>query len=382
MNLLITCPQWLSSVLTSELKRLGMKPYDTFPHGTYVQTDMRGMMLANLRLRSASKVFLLVNESTISNLDELFDETKAIERGHGIKETDTIRVTVTSSHPQLISPKTMQSVAHAAIVQWANCRSDFTEENVKEIYIQCTPSHCRRYINTSGDSLHKRGYRTQTSDAPLSETLAAWLILQSGWKSHIPLRDPCCGSGTICIEAALIARNIAPWLQRSFAFQSFPIYRADLREDIIADANNKQYHKTYAIHGSDIDPTVIAIAQANAQRAGVADCIHFEISPLEKGGRVHQTQEVLLHQTESLTPFNKGGLGGLFLITNPPYGQRIGQDANLEELYTTLLSFYEQWAKGAYITTYRHDIPDSLRSHLKTRQVMNGGMECTMYFVH
>ena len=361
MNLLITCPQWLSSVLTSELKRLGMKPYDTFPHGTYVETDMRGMMEANLRLRSASKVFLLVNEATVTNMDDIFAESKAIDRSPGITADDHIRIVATSTHAGIISPKAMQSVAHAAIVQWAGCRGDFRDdEHTKEIYINCGPDSCRRYINTSGDSLHKRGYRTQTSDAPLQETLAAWLILQSGWKSHIPLRDPCCGSGTICIEAALIARNIAPGLTRSFIFQSFPIYKPDLRESIITDAKSKQYNKTYHIHGSDIDPTIIPIAVANATRAWVADCIDFDIQDIKDGEVTHP----------------------LYIITNPPYGQRIGSHDDLASLYDTLLSYYTQWAKGWYITSYRHDIPASLRPQIKTRQVMNGGMECTMYFVH
>ena len=376
MNLLITCPQWLSSVLTSELKRLGMKPYDTFPHGTYVETDMRGMMEANLRLRSASKVFLLVNEATVTNMDDIFAESKAIDRSPGITADDHIRIVATSTHAGIISPKAMQSVAHAAIVQWAGCRGDFRDdEHTKEIYINCGPDSCRRYINTSGDSLHKRGYRTQTSDAPLQETLAAWLILQSWRKSHIPLRDPCCGSGTICIEAALIARNIAPGLTRSFTFQSFPIYRADLRESIITDAKSKQYNKTYHIHGSDIDPNIIPIAIVNATRAGVVDCIDFDVSSLTREG-----WGGFATKAESLPVM--GRQEGLYIITNPPYGQRIGWSDDLASLYDTLLSYYTQWAKGWYITSYRHDIPASLRPQIKTRQVMNGGMECTMYFVH
>lgn len=144
-----------------------------------------------------------------------------------------------------------------------------------EIFILVVADEVHILINTSGPALHKRGYRSQTGEAPIKESLAAAMVLLSGWKYSTPLYDPMCGSGTILIEAAMIARNIAPGLKREYDYLQFPWYPAELHKEVVADAKTKVFDQSYQIFGSDIDPEMIAIAKENARHADVSDTITF-----------------------------------------------------------------------------------------------------------
>lgn len=185
---------------------------------------------------------------------------------------------------------------------------DYWKENEHshpiEVFLLLVNDELRVLINTSGDALHKRGYRSQAGEAPLKESLAAALVLFSGWRFRTPLYDPLCGSGTLLIEAAMIARNIAPGLQREFDYLYFPWYELSCHEKAIKEARVMIYDKSYQIFGSDEDPQMIEIACQNASRAGVLDTISF---------RQADMREV------SYMP-------GSHMITNPPYGKRLSSE--------------------------------------------------------
>ena len=161
---------------------------------------------------------------------------------------------------------------------------DYWKENEHshpiEVFFLLVSDELRILINTSGDALHKRGYRTEAGEAPLKESLASALVLFSGWKFRSPLYDPMCGSGTLLIEAAMIARNIAPGLKREFDYLYFPWYDLPNHEIAIKEARSKMYDKSYQIYGSDRDIRMIDIACKNASRAGVLDTIQFSESDM------------------------------------------------------------------------------------------------------
>lgn len=232
-------------------------------------------------------------------------------------------------------------------------------------YDRCTIS-----LDTSGALLHRRGYRQELARAPLRETLAAALIIASGWTGDAPLVDPFCGSGTIPIEAALIARRIAPGLAhppdapRRYAFQEWPGYDPELWDDIVARARNEIRPAAPTILGADRDRGAIAAATANAQRAGVLDDIEFANHPLS-----------------ALEP--PPGTG--WLVTNPPYGVRIGERAPLRDLYATLGKIARERLPGWRIALLSADprlesqLQIPLEHHLTTR---NGGIRVRIAVGH
>lgn len=171
--------------------------------------------------------------------------------------------------------------------------------------------------------MHQRGYRSQTGEAPLKENLAAALVVLSNWKYGSPFWDPFCGSGTLGIEAALLARNIAPGLSRNFAFQSWKIYDSKIFENVVADAKKKQYtQKKYQILCSDMDEKIVELAKINAEKAGVADTITFSQHDI--------TSPLLPYDLEPLT-----------IVCNPPYGKRLTSD-DFTNIYTHLISHIQQ----------------------------------------
>ncbi|MDP9200653.1 MAG: hypothetical protein M3P26_01800, partial [Gemmatimonadota bacterium] len=174
--------------------------------------------------------------------------------------------------------------------------------------------------DSSGELLHRRGYRQEIGKAPLRETLAAAMVLASGWRRGEPLLDPMCGSGTIPIEAALIARGVAPGLQRKFQFMNWPTFDERRWNDILENARGSATHSTERIRGSDRDAGAIEAAGRNAERAGVADTIQFRIEAIS--GSIAELEDVA------------NGVG--WILTNPPYGIRIGESEDLRNLYARL----------------------------------------------
>jgi putative N6-adenine-specific DNA methylase len=187
--------------------------------------------------------------------------------------------------------------------------------------------------DSSGELLHRRGYRKEIAKAPLRETLAAAMILASGWRKSEPLLDPMCGSGTIPIEAALLARGIAPGLQRKFQFMNWPTFDESLWNERLEKARSSITHSTEVIRGSDRDAGAIHAAGRNAERAGVADTIEFSTQAVS--GSIAQLEDV--------------AKGTGWILTNPPYGVRMGESDDLRNLYARLgteLRTKQGWRAG------------------------------------
>lgn len=237
MKLLISCPSGLGSLLASELKRLNFQPFETFARGTRVETDLAGLYTINIRSRLANKVYIQVASFQANNFDQLFEGVKKSDYGQRTNNSN-LSLKVTTHGSLLSAPRAIQSVAHKALLDSIASFSR-SESWTEELLLILENNQASLLLNSSGPSLHNRGYRTKAGLAPLKENLAAAMILLSSWKFKSPLIDPFCGSGTIPIEALLIAKNIAPGLQRSFAFEKFRRYDPHLFAEIKAQAQSK-----------------------------------------------------------------------------------------------------------------------------------------------
>jgi putative N6-adenine-specific DNA methylase len=229
------------------------------------------------------------------------------------------------------------------------------------IIVRIVNDHCTVSIDSSGELLHRRGYRLETAKAPLRETLAAGLVLLTGWQPEYPLLDPFCGSGTIPIEAAMIARNIAPGRNRRFGFMSWPVFDKKKYGVILDHARANEVDTPVSIQGSDRDAGAIRIAQANVERAGVANSILFEC-------KAFSAVEI---QAE------RG-----WLVSNPPYGLRVSPTTDLRNLYTRLGDILRGELAG-----WRYGILCSdpiLAGHMRVKpsrtvDLVNGGLGVKFY---
>ena len=361
MRLLITCPFGFVSTLNQELKYLRFSPVDSFDTGTYVETDMLGMMTINLQSRIASKVYIQVNEPTFCDtFDNLFLLTQAIDRTQRLPASEFLSITAHSFQSTLMSEKSLQSIVHKAILSqvmavWSSLKNPTSEPY--EIMVQLINNKTTLFLNSSGEWLHKRGYRLDQWAASLKENVAAGLILMSGRRRQQLLRDPCCGSGTICIEAAMIARNIAPGLLRSFAFQWFTSYDEVQFTSLITQIKAKSYpDKQFAIFWSDNDPEMLEKSSANAQRAWVADTITFFEHDL-----FHQLPEQLQHQTDKQT----------VIVTNPPYGKRLAPEW-LKDIYRSLVNLSKDPTTHFTCITSYPEFSHLLTTRRPRKEVKNG----------
>lgn len=311
--LLITCPHWLTSVLNNELKKLWYSSQDSFETWTFVDAGLTDAYNINLRSRIANKVFLRLNTPNIcTDFDDLYDQAHTLDRAQYIWIWQGISVKVHIRQSNNDSAKSSQAIVQKAILTKLTGSKDKDrhidiDRHTHTIFVVINKNICSFYINTSWQSLHQRWYRWEAGKAPLKENIAAALVQLAGWNFKKPLMDPCCGSGTICIEAAMIARNIAPWLQRYFAFEKFPCFESDVFKKLREEAKTKIYKGDYTIMWSDIDEDVLALAQENADHVWVWDTIVFKYGDLTKD----KDRETPL-STQDLT-----------VITNPPYGKRL-----------------------------------------------------------
>lgn len=361
MKYLVTCPFGLSSILNSEIKRLWYKTCDTFVRWTYVEWDIDAMYQLNLRSRIANKVYLQLHKGRVTDFDQLFNVVNDINWTDYISIQRPIKVSVNVNNSKLNSTRTIQSIAQKAIIKklvWED-RLTFDQESESiEVLVNFDNDTCSVYVNTSGKSLHNRWYRLETGDAPIKENVAAGMVLLSSWRFKEPISDPFCGSGTILIEAAMIARNIAPWLDRYFAFELFPNLDRLKLEDYIKQAESKIYNDSkYSIYGYDIDDRVLTKARANADRAWVADTIEFV-------NRDFDMQSDLEWR----------------LVTNPPYGKRLMPD-DLDNIYSNLAKKFSDNPnlKWWVITMYREFENMVSRKDWNKKILYNGAEECDFW---
>ena len=354
MQLLITCPYGLWSLLAHELKKLWFNPENTFQTWTFINTDMHGMMKINYWSRIANKVFIQLCKDEARTFDQLFDLIKNSSYSQYLSNTH-IELKVQTKSSQLSSVRSIQSVAHKALLESIKNFGD-EASRITELLLTLENNSATLYLNTSGTALHQRGYRKQTGDAPLKENFAVALLLLAGRRFKSPLIDPFCGSWTIAIEAALLAKNIAPGSWRKFAFEQFKNFENWSFQEIKTEAEKKIFDGNYKIFAYDYDPKMISLAKSNAETANVEDCIHFEQKDFLKS-------EFSLNETSRM-------------ITNPPYGKRL-KTQDLEELYHKLKKSFTGFLAGGRISSF--PMQDMKKEFRKEKKLFNGNEKCSFW---
>lgn len=250
-NFVATCIGGVESLVRGELERQGIDI--TYGQDKMVgfEGDMMTLTKANIWSRVANRIYVEVEKVNVTSLEMLFAVVENIDWSQWIPVGTPILVSATTSRSVVTHTPSMQSIGKKAIIRSLMGGDDFWKENEHshpiEVFFLLVSDELHVLVNTSGDALHKRGYRTEAGEAPIKESLAAALSLFSGWKFRTPLYDPMCGSGTILIESAMIARNIAPGLQREFDYLYFPWYDLPNHDKAIAEARSKIYNKSYPI---------------------------------------------------------------------------------------------------------------------------------------
>ena len=367
-ELVAPCHFGMEAVLKREITDLGYDVTRTENGKVSFAGDAEGIARANVWLRTAERVLLKVGEFKATTYDELFEGTAALPWEEFIPKDGKFWVTkATSVNSRLFSPSDIQSIMKKAMVRRMNrCYGleRFAETGdsypLRVTLLNDVVTVC---LDTSGDSLHKRGYRTMAAKAPITETLAAALILLTPWHGDRILVDPFCGSGTFPIEAAMIAANMAPGMNREFTAQTWD-HLVPKKEWYAAvdEANDLLNTKIGTdIQGYDIDPAVIRSARINAEQAGVDHLIHF------------QQRDV----AELSHPKKYG-----FIITNPPYGERLkDEDGSIAALYRTLgqrFAALDDWS--LYVITSFPDAEKCIgRKADRNRKIYNGMMKTYFY---
>ncbi len=317
IELVATATFGLEAVVKRELQSLGYTDITVSDGKVAFFADEKAIPRANLWLRSADRVLLKVGEFKALTFDELFEKTKALPWSSWITPDGKFPVNGKSVKSKLFSISDCQAIVKKAVVENLKMKyaADWFAETGPDFTIQVALLNnvATLTLDTSGDALHKRGYRQEAGEAPLKETLAAALVQLSYWRKDRLLLDPLCGSGTIPIEAALLGRNIAPGLNRTFVSENWPSIGRDLWKEARVEAFQAIDTKTdIKIQASDMDDKAIRAAKENAAEAGVEDCIEYAVRPLK---------EVALDREYGI------------VITNPPYGQRIGSQKEVGNLY-------------------------------------------------
>jgi putative N6-adenine-specific DNA methylase len=367
MELIAPCHFGLEAVLKREIQDLGYEIVSVDDGRVIFAGNESAAARANVNLRSAERVLLKAGEFHAANFDELFDETKKIPWEEMLPIDAKFWVKKASSvKSALFSPSDIQRIMKKAMVERMkeHYRVSWFEEDGAEypLRVSIKKDIVTIGIDTSGDSLHKRGYRVSPVIAPISETLAAALIMLTPWKADRVLVDPFCGSGTFPIEAAMMAARMAPGMKRTFAAEEWGnlIPRrtwAAAREEAESYVNLKT---DTDIQGYDIDPKAVKAARENAEEAGVGKLIHFQARPV----------------SEMSHPKKYG-----FLIANPPYGERIEDRDSLPELYREIGEAYarlDSWSM--YLISAYEDAEKYIgRKADKNRKLYNG-MIRTYYY--
>jgi len=356
-ELIAPCHFGLESVLKREIYDLGYDISSVEDGKVTFVGDSEAICRANINLRTTERILIKVGQFKAETFTELFDNTKALEWENYIPKNGKFWVTKANSvNSKLFSSSDIQSIVKKAIVERLkeHYRIGWFEEDGDSYPIRVTimKDIVTIALDTSGDSLHKRGYRPAAGKAPISETLAAALIMLTPWRGDRILVDPFCGSGTFPIEAAMIAANIAPGMNRKFTAQKWTnIIDKQLWYDAVDEAEDMiNLDIETDIQGFDIDADVIRKARSNAENAGVEKLIHF--------------QE---RSVSDLSHHKKYG----FIITNPPYGERLEDKETLPGIYS---AFGRQFAKldswSAYmITSYEDAVKYFGRKPDKNRKI-------------
>ena len=362
MKLIVSCSSGTEACVKRELFKLGIEDAKAIDGKFEIDGDFE--LLANLCvwLRCADRIFIEIAKFKALTFDELFDNVKQINFKEYLKKYTKILLDGNCYQSQLMAIKTCGSVIKKAVMQnlsEAYGTSSETGETVT-LYFSIINDVCTVLIDACGKGLHKRGYREITYTAPLKETLACSLIDLSVYSPKKTLVDLFCGSGTIAIEAAMIARNIAPNINRHFDFEKLNNYPKKLLENVKKEAKLKENDIIPNIYASDISLDAIKMAKENAKKAGVENYINFEVLDMKK--------------------FNSNEEYGI-IISNPPYGDRLSTKEEVKKLYkdfAVMFNNLKNWS--CYILTDVKDFEKIMgRPATKKRKLYNAKLECTYF---
>lgn len=368
LHLIATASFGLEAVVKREVEALGYRIVDSQDARITYAADARGIVRSNLWLRSADRVFVRLAEFEARSFEELFQGCVDIPWERWISGDGRFPVTGTSVQSDLFSLSDCQAIIKKAAVTRLQNTYDtewFPETGaLYPIRFTLLKNVVTIMLDTSGEGLHKRGYRVRDVEAPLKETLAAGLVQLSFYRPDRLLVDPMCGSGTLPIEAAMIARNIAPGLSRTFASEEWLACPDTLwKEEKTAAFQSIDYDAKLRIRASDRSRRAIEAAKANAIEAGVEDCIDFQVLPL--------------HQ---LRAYDAHGI----ILTNPPYAQRIGRQKDLSDIYRTLggvLAHHPTWSLFLLTADPAFEKRIGRRAD-RRRKLYNGRIEVCYYQYH
>ena len=354
----------IESIAALELKNLGYDNLKVENGRVIFSGTEEDIARCNMWLRTADRILIRVGCFKAQTFEELFQGTKAIEWGDFIPKNGFMHILGKSVKSTLFSVPDCQSIVKKAVVEAMKrkYKINWFEEDGPEykIEISLLKDMAELTIDTSGTALHKRGYREIAGEAPLKETLAAALVLLSRWQPSRILSDPLCGSGTIPIEAALIGKNIAPGINREFAGEAWPNFNKSIWDKVRDEARSSINNEEFRILASDINGSVLKTARENALKAGVSDLIAF--------------------QKLDVKDFSSQKKYGC-IICNPPYGERLGEKKQVEELYKTMGKVFSNLNEWSYFILTSYDEFQNLfgRKADKNRKLYNGRIQCYYY---
>lgn len=360
-----SCPQGMADLVEKELQSLGLKTWEKTSGGVVFESNWAGCYKANLNSRYASRILKPVLDFPAYQNDELYHNIRKHDFTKYIKPDQTLAVDVVVNDCKLNDQRFVAMKIKDAIVdqfrEKFGVRPDVdSKEPDLRIHVRGNRNNFAVSVDTSGHSLFMRGYRLKTGEAPLKENLAAGLLGLAEWDTKTAIVDLFCGSGTILIEAAMMALNMAPGLQRkSFGFMNLLDFDEAVWEKVVQEAiEGEKEELDFKFYGYDIDKKVLDIAKKNAKSAGVAEFIEFKSTPV----------------AVALPPEEK-----CIVICNPPYGSRIGDEDNLKDVYRDLGFTLKHRFTGceAWVLSGNKDIMQEMKLKSTRRHfVYNGNIEC------
>ena len=365
MNFCVPCLLGLEGLIADELREMGAENVNAENGRVLFSGDEHILARANIRSRFAERILVMLGSFEAHSFEDLFQGVKALPWEAWIGKTDAFPVKGYSLNSDLFSVSDCQAIIKKAVVERLKLkyRIPWFEETgaLYQIQFSIMKNQVSLFIDTSGRGLHKRGYRPDANAAPLKETLAASLCEIAHLKHYHTLYDPMCGSGTILIEGALMALNIAPGIGRRFTAEKWRQVPAEVWQEERTAARELMRHDIdFHAYGSDIDPAALNVARENAKRAGVENYITFELKDVKDFEPV----------TEKAT-----------VIVNPPYGERLLDVSAARELYRTMgKRFVPQKGRSYTVITADEDFEKLFgRKADKRRKLYNGMIKCQVY---